>query len=109
MGRLTDLGTVQAMTPRIFHKFLRMLDQIAAEKEKELHIIAEIEAVEQRHNYYRKNKQLHKVHEMVMASPPRFFAPQARPKQKTSFWLGWLLVFASQRSNNVQDQKLKVG
>ncbi|MFY9288551.1 MAG: hypothetical protein WAO98_08635 [Alphaproteobacteria bacterium] len=54
LARLGDLGTPGGMTPKIFHKFLHMLSQVAAEKEHEMHLIDEIEAIERKHRFMRK-------------------------------------------------------
>src|ERR1700722_5984226 len=56
--RLTGLGTPGAMNPSIFGKFLRLLEQVAAEREKEMRILDRIENVEKLHRYRREHHQL---------------------------------------------------
>lgn len=58
LGRVGDLGVMQAMKPLLFHKFLNLMGQIAAAKDEEMHILSAIEAIEQKHRFDRKEGKL---------------------------------------------------
>src|ERR1700744_2537547 len=53
LGRIADLGGIHGMKPKAFTKFLRMLDQVAADKDEEVRIISEIDAIERKHRLNR--------------------------------------------------------
>ena len=59
LGRLGDIGVMQKLKPALFHKFLNLMGQIAAEKDKEANVISEIEAIERKHRTFRKEGRLH--------------------------------------------------
>lgn len=58
LGRLGDLGVMQMLKPALFQKFLNLMEQIAAEKDKESDVISEIEAIERKHRTFRKEGRL---------------------------------------------------
>lgn len=58
LGRITDLGPLQAMTPAVMRKFLRLMDQVDEAKQKEIKIISSIDAIEEQHRFRRLHKQL---------------------------------------------------
>jgi hypothetical protein len=58
LGRLGDLGVIQMLKPALFQKFLNLMEQISAEKDKESDVISEIEAIERKHRNFRKEGRL---------------------------------------------------
>jgi hypothetical protein len=58
LARLGDLSALRNLNPRIFAKFVNMLEQISAAKAEETEVISEIEAIEQKHRFQRKSGSL---------------------------------------------------
>ncbi len=61
LGRLGDLGSREDMKPNVFAKFLHILGQIANERDKEVDILSEIEAIERKHRIQREHGALKRV------------------------------------------------
>jgi hypothetical protein len=89
------MGAPGAMNPTIFGKFLRMLDQIAAEREKEIRILNQIEAVEEQHRLCRKHNQLEQGIPQPENKPglPPAEEEEAEPPKTGLLWLAaiWYL------------------
>ena len=56
--RLKDVGARVGTSIALHHKFMRLLEQISFDREKELDLINEIEAVEKQHQQMRQAKRL---------------------------------------------------
>ena len=56
LRRLKGFGCRNAIKPLLFGKFLRLLDDVAAQKHDEIRLIEQIEAIECRHQALRKNR-----------------------------------------------------
>lgn len=91
LHRLVGMGPTDGMKGSVFRKFLRTLEQISFEKEKELELIHRIEAVETRHRIQRKHKKLkraahHRAKKKVSQNKPIFSEPEA--ERSGAGWLG---------------------
>lgn len=72
LGKLSGLGA-SALKPALFKKFLGFLDQVARERDEELHLINRIEMIESKHRHLRKHHRLeHADVDYVPESPDCF-------------------------------------
>lgn len=81
LRRMTGAGVPGAMTPSAFTKFLHMLDQVAVERDKEMHLIDEIEQIEKKHHSRLKDHRLETVHTGKTAPET---APEPEPEAEKS-------------------------
>jgi hypothetical protein len=68
LRRLTGFGPAGALKNKIFGKFLLILDEVALAKRHENCLLEQIEAIEQRHRFMRKNRQLKRAVKRLNAS-----------------------------------------
>jgi len=91
LGRITDLGPLQAMKPSALRNFLKFMEQVGEAKQEEAKIINEIDAIEREHHFRRKHQQLKKAlpaDELDNANDD--ISAEERPKHP---W-AWLLLLA---------------
>lgn len=86
MHRLTGLGVPGAMKPSVFDKFIRMMDQVAAAKDRETDLLSKIEAVEARHRFQRQCKTL--KHPEPESKHLENLLPEPEPSERPKH--GWL-------------------
>ena len=55
---LSGLGSMRALKPVLFGKFVQILDEVATAKTAENGLLARIETIERKHKHLRKNKGL---------------------------------------------------
>jgi hypothetical protein len=114
VGRLSDLGPLATMKPNVLRRFLDTLDQVAAEKDKEMALIGQIETVERQHSYRRKHGQVIKASDterpvILQPLPTEELCQDKPPERSSSRWLLWLLLFVTTRQNDKEKQQLNVG
>lgn len=94
--------------PSLSRKLMDLIDQIAVFRNKELEIISEINAIEQKHRFLREHKKLKKpnLHQNYAYFSKKHHSPKARRSRfwMVVFWL-WLL---SDDNNNNKKQKLSL-
>lgn len=112
MQRIGDAGFVRALNPAIFLKLTNMLNDVAAEKDQEMRILGEIEAIEQKHRFRRVNGGLRHADD---AEPETAAAKydcaadvEERPKRGLA-WLFALLFLISSGRRNDKNQDLTQG
>ena len=96
--RLKDVGLRAGTGFALHKKFVRLLQQVAIDQEKELDILNEIEAVERRHEELRKKKLLRAFNPDAPRDAPALMTETPEPKPKrSSLWLlvGLWAVFSS--------------
>lgn len=107
LGRITDLGALQAMTPAVLHKFLRLMDQVGEAKQKEIKIISNIDAIEEQHRFRRTHNQL--KHAGPKAQSPNSELDLNEECEQPKRQLMWLLAFwylFMRKKNNQNKQDL---
>lgn len=93
LQRLKGFGEPGIMEPPLFQKFLRMLEQVAVEKDRETEIIRRIQAVEARHSSSRKSRKLKRAAPKPKPGKnrePEFVSEQQCERSRH----GWLWIFA---------------
>jgi hypothetical protein len=102
--RLRGIGAREAMNPSLFKKFLHMLDQVAFAREKEVRILNQIEAIEEKHRFRREHHQLESAADEPKETLQLEEAEKSmaeHPRQK----LLWLLAFWHLFMRNAINQK----
>lgn len=96
MVRLRDVGLRAGGSVAIHRKFLKMLEQVEFERERELGLIHEIEAVEKKHAELRRMRRLkaadttpQQTNKQVNDFDAR---PTAEPDRKLGLWV-WLALW----------------
>ncbi|MDR3423578.1 MAG: hypothetical protein P4M13_00655 [Alphaproteobacteria bacterium] len=113
--RLRDIGARAGNSLALHRKFLRLMEQVAFDREKEMDIIHEIESVEKRHREMRERKLLRQAD--VRLAPKASPCPDTRPDEEDdedepsrfSLWkiFGLLFLFSS-RPTKPKDEEPKV-
>ncbi|MGE3623475.1 MAG: hypothetical protein AB7H77_06365 [Bdellovibrionales bacterium] len=100
LHRITGLGHPGTLKPRLFAKFVHFMDEVAVAKVEEMHLIARIEAVEQRHRLLRLEHRLRMAGPMSSrraTSDNKDICPPERRAKTSSLWkalLFWYLFVA---------------
>jgi hypothetical protein len=111
LQRLSGLGQPGAMKPSVFRKFLGLLDQVSAAKEKENSIISRIEAMEAKHRFRRQRKQLKCANDEPRPQKDQSLGLECELSgERPHRWLWWVavLILISQRGINQKKQSLTV-
>lgn len=61
LNEIAALGVPGLMKPSIFRKFLDLLSQLATERDKEHALLSRVEAMEERHHFFRDHHKLEKA------------------------------------------------
>jgi hypothetical protein len=93
--RMTSLGSPGGMNPRIFGKFLRLLDQVASARDREIGILDRIEAIEEQHRFCRKNHMLEHIQSDPRKNPEPDGQDEAETEQPNNSLLLFLVVWAA--------------
>jgi len=88
LQRIGDLGSLQGMKPKIFTKFLNLMEQVAHEHDEEVKLISEIEAIERKHRFQRKSGKLKRAAPKDKFAYDAEFDSDPRPRN------GWLWAIA---------------
>lgn len=109
LGRITDLGPLQAMKPSAVRRFLKFMEQVGEARQEELKIINEIDEIEQQHRFRRMNKQLKKASPAVdkpsaeldplLDSEGEPVQDGETPKQRWLWFAGLLYLMSSKKIN----------
>ena len=110
LSRLVGIGTRIGASLGLQKKFIRLLEQVAVEREKELDLLHKIESMEKRHESLRRHGQLR------MATSPRMqtFAPSSDetpepPPSQINLWkLFGLIYLLSHAGGKHKNQELTV-
>ena len=106
LGRMTDLGASQALSPAGLIKFMRLMEQVGDAKYEEKRIINTIDAIEHRHRFRRTNKQL----KQVGPAPRPVMAPHmneaCEPPTRQLTWIIALWYFMMHRQINQKNHDL---
>jgi hypothetical protein len=107
LRRLSGLSRA-AHKPKLFRKFLNMLDEVALAKREEAALISRIEAMEQKHRFLRQSKGLRQFGAKVAAPMPVLFPkhPEPKPSRPSALWLLVIWYFILRQKNNQKNQGL---
>jgi hypothetical protein len=107
LRRLSGLGRA-AHKPKLFRKFLNMLDEVALAKREETSLISRIEAIEQKHRFLRQSKSLRQFGVKAAAPLPVLFPkyPEPKPRGPSKLWLLVLWYYLLRSKNNQKKQGL---
>ncbi|MDR3448519.1 MAG: hypothetical protein P4M15_02000 [Alphaproteobacteria bacterium] len=107
--RLKDIGMRAGNNFALHLKFMKMMEQVAFEREKERDIIHEIEQMEKRHRLMRQCNRLRRAGDQPRRDPPRLVQIEEKPAKRKSLWgLIGLLYVLSQKPINHKNQSLTV-
>ncbi len=96
-GKTAGLGAKEGLKPSLLQKLSSWMEQIGCLQRKELDIISEINAVEEKHQRMRLEKKLR--HAAPKQEKEVQFDPEPRPKDRFWFWMLLLiLLFPSKKS-----------
>lgn len=82
-----ELQTRSDLSPSLLSRLGHWMEQIAGLQQKEQDVISEITAIENKHRFLRKNKNLRRAASQEELNPK----PLSRDKKKNSLWF-WLFV-----------------
>ncbi|MGB9153726.1 MAG: hypothetical protein WCD70_11660 [Alphaproteobacteria bacterium] len=107
LSRLKGFGIYASMSFALRRKFTHLLEQVADDKEKELDILNEIEAVEKHHQAMKQMKLLRRATPKRGPKPVRLVDPDEKKPERNNLltFIGLLFLFSQNNKNN-KKQKL---
>jgi len=73
LRRMVGLGEPGAMKSSIFGKFLNLIEQVAGERDKEMELMSQIDAIEQKHRFMRDHHKLERADPDFESKPKKEF------------------------------------
>jgi len=92
LRRLSGMGPAGAVAPKLFGKFLDLLDEVAAATSEETGILSRIEAIEQKHRFMRAHKKL-KIAAPRLVMLPAALMPAKAKRSPLELWLFLILWY----------------
>jgi hypothetical protein len=107
--RLRGIGLRAGTSPKLHRKFMRLMEQISMDREREIHFLCEIEEMEKLHKNMKRHNRLRRARQAPPTSLPPIpeeavSLPQMRENPGL---LGWLAVLTTHRINH-KNQDLTV-
>jgi hypothetical protein len=97
-ARISGLGVLASLSPKLFRKVMGMLDEVAAAKHEENTLLSRIEDIEQKHMFLRRTKGLR----MAIKAPansnrapahiPAHLPERPAPSRLWGFVLWWMFL-----------------
>ena len=88
LGRLSDFAASVSGKPKVFNKFLFMMNEVAVARDHEVEILSEIEAVEKKHHLLREHGSLKHIEDVdLLSSEVDDFDRDLKPPERDVFWL----------------------
>jgi hypothetical protein len=107
--RLKCIGMRASTSFALHRKFINLLEQVATDKEKELGIINEIEAVEKHHQLMKQLKLLRRAEPEGAPRTTRLPEPaREKPQRRSLTKIFWILYLLSLNKINNKKQSLTV-
>jgi hypothetical protein len=110
INRMSSMGPSGALKPSVFSKFLGLLEQVAIEQKEEIRLLSQIETIEQKHRFLRKDKKLRRARPAVASSIARWhdYPGVKKPSNGGLWWYIIVWYLFSRQKINQKKQALTV-